>query len=92
MSMPLPPSSTRYSRGVEMRDLSSLSHEEALTIVAKAMAIVYLDETADGCFLNPDRELTGADVVDDLLSILAAHDLRPESTCSAEILGPYLLR
>ena len=73
-----------------MRDLATLTREEALTIIAKVMAIAYLDETGDGSLLNPDRELAGAEVVDDLLEVLDEHDLRPESTCSADMLRPHL--
>jgi hypothetical protein len=75
-----------------MRDLSTLTHEEALTIVAKVVAIAYLDESGDGSLLNADLELAGAEVVDELLEVLADHDLRPESICSADILRPCLTR
>ena len=73
-----------------MRVLSTLTREEALTIVAKVMAIAYLDETSNRSLLNPDRELVGAQVVDGLLEVLDKHDLRPESTCSADMLRPHL--
>jgi hypothetical protein len=73
-----------------MRDLSSLTHEEALGIIAQVIAIAYLDESGDGGRLNPDRELAGADVVDELLGVLDDHGLRPEWACSADVLRPYL--
>ena len=73
-----------------MRDLSSLTHEEALGIIAQVMAIAYLDESGDECRLDPDLELAGADVVDELLGLLDEHSLRPESACSADVLRPYL--
>lgn len=73
-----------------MRDLSTLTHEEALAIVAKVVAIAYLDESDGNSLLNPGRELAGAEVVDDLLEVLGDHDLRPESTCPANALRPYL--
>lgn len=66
-----------------MRDLSSLTHAEALGIIAQVLAIAYLDESGDECRLDPDRELAGADVVD---------GLRPERACSADVLRPYLTR
>ena len=73
-----------------MRDLSSLKHEEALAVIAQVAAIAYLTESDDGGRLDPDRELAGADVVDELLRVLDEHGLRPESTCSADVLRPYL--
>jgi hypothetical protein len=73
-----------------MRDLSSLTHEEALAVVAQVIAIAYLDESGDECRLDPDRELAGADVVDELLGVLDDHCLRPEAACSADVLRPYL--
>lgn len=73
-----------------MRDLSTLTHEEALAIVAKVVAIAYLDESDGNSLLNPDRELAGAEVVDELLDVLNDHELRPESTCPADVLQPYL--
>ena len=73
-----------------MRDLSNLTHEEALAIVAQVLAIAYLDESGDECRLDPDLELAGADVVDELLGVLGEHGLRPETACSADVLRPYL--
>ena len=73
-----------------MRDLSSLTHEEALAVIAKLVAIAYLDESDDGGRLDPDRELAGADVVDELLCVLDEHGLRPETACPADVLRPYL--
>jgi len=85
----VPPTAT-LSRGTDMRDLSSLTREEALTIIAKFMAIAYLDEADGSQSLNPDRELAGADVVADVVSVLAEHGLHPETVYSAEMLGPHL--
>lgn len=73
-----------------MRDLSSLTHAEALGIIAQVMAIAYLDESGDECRLDPDRELAGADVVDELLGVLDEHGLLPETACPADVLWPYL--
>ena len=75
-----------------MRDLSSLTHAEAIGIIAQVLAIAYLDESGDECRLDPDRELAGADVVDGLLGVLDGHGLRPERACSADVLRPYLTR
>jgi hypothetical protein len=85
----VPPTAT-LSRGTDMRDLSSLTREEALTVVAKIMAIAYLDDSDGDQSLNPDREMAGADVVADLVSVLAEHGLHPETVCSVEMLGPHL--
>jgi hypothetical protein len=90
MSKAFVPPTENLSQGTDMRNLSSLTREEALTVIAKTMAVAYLDETDGGQSLNPDRELAGADVVADILSVLAEHDLHPETVSSAEMLAPHL--
>lgn len=69
-----------------MKDVRSMTYDELADFAEHVRDLVYLDKLADagpgpgeaGLQYNPDKELDGADFIDDMLKALQNWDLQPE--------------
>lgn len=60
-----------------MKNPKKLSREDAVGLVVGIVQLLYLDSDEHGNFYNPDNPI-GADVLGELVTLLAAYDLVPQ--------------